>query len=87
MHELLQKLDGEGEPLKKSSSGRTKKKELETILNTTHSIKTFAEVDESKQKFQEENIKRIKAATFQVEINSQEEEQQDCKEVDNIPDL
>ena len=87
MQELLQRLDGEGEPLKKSSSGRTKKKELETILNTTHSIKTFAEVDESKQKFQEENIKRIKAATFQVEINSQEDEQAECKDVNDIPDL
>ena len=44
---LLSKLDGEGEPIKKAKA-RTKKQELETILNTTHSIKTFAAIDEEK---------------------------------------
>lgn len=44
---ILSKLDGEGEPIKKKC-GRTKKQELETILNTTHSIKTFALIDEEK---------------------------------------
>jgi len=44
---ILSKLDGEGEA-KKKTMGRTKKQELETILNTTHSIKTFALIDEEK---------------------------------------
>ena len=47
MANLLSKLDGEGEPAKKAK-GRTKKQEMETILNTTHSIKTFAAIDEEK---------------------------------------
>jgi hypothetical protein len=50
MRELLGKLDGEGENSKSKAKGRSKKEELETILNTTHSIKMFANVDEEKQK-------------------------------------
>lgn len=75
MRGILSKLDGEGDPLPKnlgSKGMRNRKKELEGILNTTHSIKTFANIDEEKQKFQEENILRIKEATYQIDISSQE---------------
>ena len=41
MREILSKLDGEKQQYStpKKSKGRSKKQELETILNTTHSIK------------------------------------------------
>jgi len=49
MKKIVKILDGAGEKPKKAK-GRSKKDELENILNTTLSIKTFAQVDEDKQK-------------------------------------
>lgn len=74
MRTILHKLDGEGSDSKPKKKVRTKNDELESILNTTHSIKNFAEPDEDLQKRQVENIERIRLGTYMIEIDAEDDD-------------